>query len=72
MVSFAHTTHHEATDSCRVFVPAGMRECKQQTALGESLVKLPSDRGSIPLGSTTRVLNKPYFFKGGFAIVVWL
>ena len=23
-------------------------------------------------GSTTRVLNKPYFFKGGFAIVVWL
>ena len=26
----------------------------------------------VPLCSTTRVLNKPYFFKGGFAIVVWL
>ena len=30
------------------------------------------ERGSIPLGSTKGVLNKPYFFKGGFAIVVWL
>ena len=54
MVSFAHTTHNEATDFRRVFVPAGERECKQQTAPGEVLSKLLSDRGSIPLGSTTQ------------------
>ena len=52
MVSFAHTTHHEATKFRRVFVPDGMRECKEQTAPGESLSKLLSDRGSIPLIST--------------------
>ena len=57
MVSFAHTTHDEATDSRRVFVPAGERECKLQTAPGEVLSKLLSDRGSIPLGST--ILKKP-------------
>jgi len=28
MVSFAHTMHHEATKSRRVFVPDGIRECK--------------------------------------------
>jgi len=28
MVSFAHTMHHEATDSRRMFVFVGKRECK--------------------------------------------
>lgn len=32
----------------------------------------PRLRNRQRFGSTTRVLNKPYFFKGGFAIVVWL
>ena len=70
--SFERTTHNEATKLRRVFVPAGVRECKEQTAPGEVPSKLLSDRGSTPLGSTTRVLNKPIFFKGGFAVIVLL
>ena len=66
MQSFAHTMHHEATRFRRVFVPAGMRECKEQTAPGEVLSKLLSDRGSIPLASTIpcksehRIFRKTY------------
>ena len=59
MVSFAHTTHHEATDPRRVFVPAAVREFKYQTAPGEVLSKLLSDRGSIPLTSTKQVKGEP-------------
>ena len=66
MVSFAHTTHNEATDFRRVFVPAGERECKQQTAPGEVLSKLLSDRGSIPLGSTKQVLDEHLFLQRRF------
>ena len=32
----------------------------------------PRLRNRQRFGSTTRVLNKPYFFKGGFAVTVWL
>ena len=32
----------------------------------------PRLRNRQRFGSTKGVLNKPYFFKGGFAIVVWL
>lgn len=52
-VSFARSTHHEATNLQSVFVRAVMRELKEQTAPGEVLVKLFSDRGSTPLASTT-------------------
>ena len=52
--SFERTTHNEATKLRRVFVPAGVRECKEQTAPGEVPSKLLSDRGSIPLGSTNK------------------
>ena len=39
-------------------VHAPARECKQSSAPGESPVKLFSDRGSIPLSSTTTILHK--------------
>ena len=32
----------------------------------------PRLRNRQRFGSTTRVLNKPYFFKDGFAVTVWL
>ena len=54
--------HNEATKLRRVFVPAGVRECKEQTAPGEVPSKLLSDRGSTPLGSTKQVKGEPISF----------
>ena len=52
----------------------GMLDPLLQFAAGIGFIRNmpPRLRNRQRFGSTTRVLNKPYFFKGGFAIVVWL
>lgn len=70
--SFEPAVNNEATKSPSVAARAGTREWKRPPAPGEIPVKALSDGGSTPPISTTRVLNKPYFFKGGFAVTVWL
>ncbi len=70
--SFERTTHNEATDSASLTAGAQGREYKRPYALGEVPVKVLSDGGSTPPISTKVVLNKPYYFKNGFAITVLL
>ena len=51
----------------------GQGKSKMRPALGENPVIRSSDRGSIPLASTKGVLHEHiYFFKGGFAVTVFL
>ena len=70
--SFERTTHNEATDSVSLTAGAQRREYKRPYALGEVPVKVLSDGGSTPPISTKGVLNKPYYFKNGFAVTVLL
>ena len=51
-LSFARTTHHEATKSPSMTACAGTRECKEPSAPGEVPVKTLSDGGSTPPTST--------------------
>ena len=71
-LSFARAMHNEATKPRSMTACVGAREGKEPSAPGEVPVQTLSDGGSTPPTSTTRVLNKPYFFKNGFAIMVSL
>ena len=51
-------THHDSTKCRSVTAHAGVRECKELSAPGESPEEVLSDRGPTPLASTIHSLVK--------------